>query len=121
MNDNKEYCANCTRLVECDGKSYCNELGKDIENIDVCPEGTFDCENEKYYIVPVTWEMCGFVKVKAKSAEHAFDKVKDDEEGYPLPEEKNYIEGSFSPSFDTPEMIEEYTKMYEKGELNVRL
>ena len=67
---------------------------------------------EKEYIVPVTWEMCGFIKVKANSPYEAFMKVKNDEENYPLPEEKTYVDASFTPSFDTEEMIEEYTKMY---------
>lgn len=71
----------------------------------------------KDYIVPVTWEMCGFIKVKAESAHEAFTKVKNDEEDYPLPQIKNYVDASFAPSFDTEEMIEEYTKMYENGEL----
>lgn len=72
---------------------------------------------EKDYIVPVTWQMCGLIKVKAKSAEEAFMKVKEDEEDFPLPKEKEYVDASFEPSYDTPEMIEEYTKMYENGEL----
>ena len=72
---------------------------------------------EKDYIVPVTWQMCGFIKVKATSAEEAFTKVKEDSEDYPLPKVQNYVDASFEPSFDTDEMIEEYTKMYENGEL----
>ena len=71
----------------------------------------------KEWIVPVTWEMCGFIKVKATSAYEAFMKVKEDDEDYPLPKIKSYVDASFAPSFDTEEMIEEYTKMYENGEL----
>lgn len=74
---------------------------------------------EKEWIVPVTWEMCGFVKVKAESAYDAFIKVKKDEEDYPLPFEDHYVDASFGPSFDTEEMIEDYTKMYEEGELKI--
>lgn len=72
---------------------------------------------EKEFIVPVTWEMCGLIKVKANSPYKAFMKVKNDEEYYSLPKVQNYVDASFAPSFDTEEMIEEYTKMYENGEL----
>jgi hypothetical protein len=118
MYDNKEHCTDCACLVDNKGCWHCDEAEKDIEHIAVCPEGTFDhTKEEKDYIVPVTWEMCGFIKVKAKSPYEAFMKVKNDEEDYPLPKEKNYVDASFAPSFDTEEMIEEYTKMYKNGEL----
>ena len=118
MYNNKENCADCICLIECNGY-YCNEAEKNIEYIDVCPEGIFSHNNEKYYIVPVSWEMCGLIKVKAKSAEEAFMKVKNDEEDYPLPEEGNYVDASFSPTYNDVETIEDYTKMYEKGKLRL--
>lgn len=74
---------------------------------------------EQEYIVPVTWEMCGFIKVKANSPYEAYMKVKNDEEYYPLPNRKEYVDASFAPSFDTEEMVEEYTKMYQEGKLNI--
>lgn len=82
-------------------------------------EKVLELTEQKEWIVPVTWEMCGFIKVKAKDTYEAFNKVKNDEEDYPLPEEKEYVDGSFQPSFDTDEMIETYTKMYKKGELTI--
>ena len=74
---------------------------------------------EKEYIVPVAWEMVGFLKVKASSAEEAFDKVFYDKEDYPLPDDGYYVDGSFSPSCDNHEMVEDYTRMYDRGELKV--
>ena len=37
------------------------------------------------WIVPVTWEACGFIKVRAESAEEACRKVHEDTDDYPLP------------------------------------
>ena len=63
------------------------------------------------FVVPVVWEMCGVVYIEAETAEEAFDKVLKDEEDMPLPD-GNYVDGSFGPSADTPELVELYTKMY---------
>ena len=80
-------------------------------------EKVLEITEQKEWIVPVTWEMCGLIKVKAKSASDAFNKVKNDEEDYELPLEKNYVDGSFTTSYDTEEMIEDYTKMYKEGKI----
>ena len=80
-------------------------------------EKVLEITEQKEWIVPVTWEMCGLIKVKAKSASDAFNKVKNDEEDYELPLEKNYVDGSFTTSYDTEEMIENYTKMYKEGKI----
>lgn len=82
-------------------------------------EKVLEIVGQKEWVVPVTWEMCGFIKVKAKSAYDAFAKVKNDEEDYPLPENKTYVDASFSPSFDSEEMVEEYTKMYKEGKIKL--
>lgn len=71
------------------------------------------------YLVPVTWEMCGFVVVRADTPEEAYDKVLNDTEDFALPCDKTYVDASFAPSFGTPEMVEEYTKMYNNGKLNI--
>lgn len=117
---NAIYCRDCAYLTDDEDVRYCDEANKHIELVEKCPEGMFDNSiEEKEFIVPVTWEMCGFIKVKAQTSYNAFIKVKNDVEDYPLPEKGSYIDGSFGPSFDTEEMIEEYTKMYEKGELKL--
>lgn len=71
------------------------------------------------YLVPVTWEMCGFVAVKADSPEQAYEKVSKDEGDYALPADKTYVEASFAPSFEDSEMVQVYTDSYNKGELNI--
>lgn len=74
---------------------------------------------EKEYIVPVCWEMCGLVKVKASSADEAIDKVIQDNEDYPLPEDSYYVDGSFAPSYNEADTVEHFTELYEKGELDI--
>ena len=60
---------------------------------------------------------CPIISNTFSSASDAFNKVKNDEEDYELPLEKNYIDGSFTTSYDTEEMIEDYTKMYKEGKI----
>lgn len=73
---------------------------------------------EKDYIVPVTWEACGFIKVRAESAESACAMVHENPDEYPLPYQSEYIDASFDISGDIDEaaaMTEIYTKDYESG------
>jgi len=47
------------------------------------------------YKIPVEWSMCGMVEIEASSLEEAiniFDETQDD---IPLPDESDYIDGSF--------------------------
>lgn len=118
MYSNAFHCQNCVCLVNENGW-HCDECGKDIKIIETCPEGVFDHRNDKEFIVPVSWEMIGLLKVTASSAEEAYDKVKMDLEDYPLPEHSHYADGSFSPACDETETIEHYTNMYEKGEIKL--
>ena len=79
----------------------------------------YDEKSEKEWIVPVAWEQVGFIKVKAENAEKAFEKVHNDKEDYPLPSYSEYTTGSFDVACESPDLIEIYTKMYEKGELSI--
>ena len=72
-------------------------------------------EELKEWYVPVTWEMCGLITVKAKTASDALEKVNKDEEDYPLPKDSYYIDGSFKASTDEVGIVEMYTKMYNKN------
>ena len=70
------------------------------------------------WIVPVTWEACGFIKVKAESAENACRKVHDNPDKYPLPHESEYVDASYDISGDIEEstaLTEIYTKDYNSG------
>lgn len=78
-------------------------------------------EEEKYFIVPVEWTVCGFMRQKAVNARHAIQLVHDDENiSVPLLSETEYVDGSFAVSGydcieDCVEMTEKYTKDYETG------
>ena len=52
----------------------------------------------KTFKIPVTWSAFGVIEVEAESLDEAikaFDKCENGEEGYPLPYESEYIDGSF--------------------------
>lgn len=69
------------------------------------------------WIVPVIWEACGFIKVKAETAMEACQKVHDNPGDYPLPYQSEYVDASFNISGDVEEaaaMSEIFTD-YESG------
>lgn len=71
------------------------------------------------WIVPVTWEVFGFIKVRAESAEEACIKVHENADDYPLPRQSEYIDASFDISGsieEAAEMSEIYTSNYNAGE-----
>lgn len=73
---------------------------------------------EKDWIVPVTWEACGFIKVRGESAEDACRKVHENPDEYPLPYQSEYVDASFDISGSVEEagaMSEIFTKNYESG------
>lgn len=47
----------------------------------------------KKFLIPVTWQMYGFIETEAESLDDAINKVDDD--STPLPDDASYIEGSF--------------------------
>lgn len=70
------------------------------------------------WIVPVTWEACGFIKVRAESAEEACKKVHEDADDYPLPYQSEYVDASFDISGsieEATEMSKIYTSNYNSG------
>lgn len=75
-------------------------------------------EKKKEWIVPVTWEACGFIKVRADSALEAAQLVRDNPDEYPLPYDSEYVEGSFDISGEADEvaaLTEIYTKEFGQG------
>lgn len=59
------------------------------------------------FLVPVTWEVYGTVEVQANNAIEALERAYDIEikEGFPLPVESHYIDGSFE-IINEPELVE---------------
>ena len=73
--------------------------------------------NEEW-IVPVTWEVCGFIKVRAESDEEACRKIHEDRDDYPLPCRSEYVDASFDISGNIEEaadMSKIYTSDYNSG------
>lgn len=58
----------------------------------------------KTWRVPVTWEMCGEVIVEAPTLEDAMVYARDDNNFLPLPDEKEYVDGSWHLSHDMSEI-----------------
>lgn len=56
--------------------------------------------------VAVTWEMCGFVDIKAKTMEEAMEKFEKDSDYIKLPNDGVYVDGSFQLSSDDVEEME---------------
>ena len=75
---------------------------------------------EKEWIVPVVYESCGFIKVTANTPEEACENIRNNPDDYPLPNNAEYVDGSFDLSASLDESIsltEIYTDLYEKGEI----
>ncbi len=57
---------------------------------------------EASYVIPVTWELCGTIRVSAKSASEAMAKAKEGLDENELPDDGEYVDGSF--------MVTDYTE-----------
>lgn len=53
--------------------------------------------------VAVTWEMCGFVEINAPTMEEAMAYFNENSDDIPLPNDGEYVDGSFELSSDDPE------------------
>lgn len=55
--------------------------------------------------IAVTWEMCGYIEIEAESTEEAMEKFMKDPDLYDLPDEQDYVDGSFQLSVNDVEMM----------------
>jgi hypothetical protein len=62
----------------------------------------------KTITLPVTWESCGFVKVKAKSIEAAIKYFNENSDNISLPTKPEYVDASFALTDSDPEFIKLY-------------
>lgn len=49
----------------------------------------------KKWKIPVMWEVCGYVYVDADTLEEAIETARDDEGVIPLPDDNDYVDGSW--------------------------
>lgn len=57
------------------------------------------------WTIPVTWEMCGCIPIKADTLEAAMEIAKDPDGHLPLPADGEYVDGSWCLSSTDPEYV----------------
>jgi hypothetical protein len=62
---------------------------------------------EEEFRIPVTWEMCGWVTVKAANVKDAL--LNFDPDAHELPQDSTYVDGSFVLTSDDPDTVEAMT------------
>ena len=73
----------------------------------------------KNWKIPVTWEVCGYVYVDADTLEEAMETARDDEGVIPLPDDNDYVDGSWRLSETDENFVREMyndNQQDEKGE-----
>lgn len=64
---------------------------------------------QKDYLVPVSFEMCGMLSIKANNAEEAIKLAKAHIDELPIPTVKDYVDGSYQLATDDAAIIDLYT------------
>lgn len=59
----------------------------------------------KSWSIPVTWEVYGRVVIEANTLEEAMEKARDDEGVIPLPNENDYVDGSWRVTEEDVEIV----------------
>ncbi len=62
----------------------------------------------KTWKIPVTWEVCAFVEVEAKTLVEAMQIARDEEGKIPLPTEPEYVDGSWNLSETNEDYVREW-------------
>lgn len=70
----------------------------------------------KTWKIPITFEMCGYVYVDSDTLEEAMEIARDDEGILPLPEDKEYVDGSWYLSEEDIEYVRECYNNNQKDE-----
>ena len=73
----------------------------------------------KKWKIPVTWEVCGYVYVEADTLVEAMETARDDEGVIPLPDDNDYVDGSWRLSETDENFVREMyndNQQDEKGE-----
>ncbi len=58
-----------------------------------------DNKNIPEWKIPITWSVCGYVYIEAKTLAEAMEIARDDDNEIPLPTDSDYIDGSWELSF----------------------
>ena len=60
--------------------------------------------------LPVSWEMCGMVEIEANTINEAMDIFEKTQDHIPLPNDFDYVDGSFDLTTKEPEVIQLYNE-----------
>ena len=71
----------------------------------------------KSWSIPVTWEVYGRVVIEANTLEEAMEKARDDEGVIPLPDENDYVDGSWRVTEEDVEIIRTLYNNNQKDDL----
>ena len=71
----------------------------------------------KSWSIPVTWEVYGRVVIEANTLEEAMAKARDDEGVIPLPDENDYVDGSWRLTEEDVETVRSLYNNNEKDDL----
>lgn len=69
----------------------------------------------KTWKIPVTWEMYGNVVVEAATLEEAMNIARDDDGVIPIPDDSDYVDGSWRLSYEMTD-IEEVRDLWNSGQ-----
>ena len=61
--------------------------------------------------LPVTWEMCGFVKVEAPDIESAIEYFNENSDKIPFPDDSEYVDASFALTDSDREFVQLYNEV----------
>lgn len=71
----------------------------------------------KSWSIPVTWEVYGRVVIEANTLEEAMEKARDDEGVIPLPDENDYVDGSWRVTEEDVEIVRTLYNNNQKDDL----
>lgn len=71
----------------------------------------------KSWRIPVTWEVCSTIWIEANTIEEAMEIARDEAGEIPLPDDGNYVDGSWSLSYDDMESVR---SLYNNGQEDER-
>ena len=60
--------------------------------------------------LPVSWEVCGMVEIEANTINEAMDIFEKTQDHIPLPDDFDYVDGSFDLTAKEPEVIQLYNE-----------
>lgn len=97
------------KCVKCGSPLYHSMLPGYTYQCFNCDEDFYSIEqdfpNNPTWIIPITWSMCGSVEIQAPTLEKAIEMAMEEKNNIPLPEDGDYVEGSWELVYTDEEYI----------------